>query len=43
MSYVQRSFDFEDDLFDRSVSYEEIMQIMDNRHDFERFGDADTY
>lgn len=32
-----------DDPLEKSVSYEEIVEIMKNRHDYERFGDSDTY
>ena len=31
------------DTLDQSVSYEEIMAIVSHRHDYERFGDSDTY
>lgn len=35
--------DSNDDPLNQSVTYEEIMEIVNNRHDFERFGDSDTF
>lgn len=32
-----------DDPSDHSVSYEEIIDILSKRHDFERFGDNDIF
>ena len=43
MTRISGSFQSVDDKDNHEVSYEEILQIRRNRHDYERFGDADTY
>ncbi len=36
-------FHNDDEQPSETVSYEEIVQIASHRHDYERFGDSDTY